>query len=330
MANHTIDCDVCGEDLRVYDHTHPEEERTESLSAKSPGDEVPASRRDDEVQRQKTSRMWFTDEAGVDTDIDRVARGDYALDEIDRLANDLSYLTYAERVVVDAKLELILERRREDALRSERELSRLRTSLPSNSVTESPSEQFEKVVADAFVTGMGALKVEHVKSEDIDPRYSADYETEDAAPQKSVDDSAEETAAWIDAWFESDESEVVRARRFGVFVSEYTDDDVTLYAYKLDDKLYIDDRPPRDNMNDTWLDFGEALDRLVLGDKVARYGWNGKGQWIQIQWETHSGSQNMVQPFIFIHPVDGKRVPWVASQTDLLARDWYVVLEDEE
>lgn len=33
------------------------------------------------------------------------------------------------------------------------------------------------------------------------------------------------------------------------------------------------------------------------------------------------------QPYIYIVPVGGARVPWVASQPDLLEKDWVVVPE---
>jgi hypothetical protein len=33
----------------------------------------------------------------------------------------------------------------------------------------------------------------------------------------------------------------------------------------------------------------------------------------------------MTLPYIFITTVQGNRVPWLASQTDLLAKDWYIV-----
>lgn len=35
----------------------------------------------------------------------------------------------------------------------------------------------------------------------------------------------------------------------------------------------------------------------------------------------------MTLPYIFITTVQGDRVPWLASQTDLLAEDW-LLLED--
>lgn len=71
------------------------------------------------------------------------------------------------------------------------------------------------------------------------------------------------------------------------------------------------------------LNFGEALDYLKKGSKVSRKGWNGKGQYIELQ--TPTELSKMKKPYLFICPVDGELVPWLASQTDLLAEDWMVV-----
>lgn len=75
--------------------------------------------------------------------------------------------------------------------------------------------------------------------------------------------------------------------------------------------------------------FGIALEELEAGHKVAREGWNGKGLWLELQVpDAHS---KMTLPYVYInYPVDaqntpGARVPWLASQTDLLAKDWVLV-----
>lgn len=71
------------------------------------------------------------------------------------------------------------------------------------------------------------------------------------------------------------------------------------------------------------LDFGQALDGLRDGRAMAREGWNGKGQYVKLQ--TPDENSKMSLPYLYITTVDGKRVPWLASQTDLLATDWYGV-----
>lgn len=68
---------------------------------------------------------------------------------------------------------------------------------------------------------------------------------------------------------------------------------------------------------------GEAIDQMEQGNQVCRAGWNGKNQFLELQTpDTHS---KMTLPYIFITTVQGDRVPWLASQTDLLAKDWQVV-----
>jgi hypothetical protein len=81
------------------------------------------------------------------------------------------------------------------------------------------------------------------------------------------------------------------------------------------------------------MNFGQALEDLKIGARVARMGWNGKGIFIELQVpDEHS---KMTSPYIFIdttglqteNPDAPKsRVPWLASQTDLLAEDWVIVL----
>lgn len=74
---------------------------------------------------------------------------------------------------------------------------------------------------------------------------------------------------------------------------------------------------------------GAALDTLRLGLAVRRSGWNGKGMWLKLQ--TPDDHSKMTEPYIYIeyppghaaYP-QGSRVPWLASQTDLLANDWEV------
>jgi hypothetical protein len=72
--------------------------------------------------------------------------------------------------------------------------------------------------------------------------------------------------------------------------------------------------------------FGLALEALKIGHRVARSGWNGKGMWLEMQVpDSHS---KMTLPYVFLnYPEDaektpGARVPWLASQTDMLSEDW--------
>ena len=66
--------------------------------------------------------------------------------------------------------------------------------------------------------------------------------------------------------------------------------------------------------------FGDALAALEQGGVVERDGWNGKGMWLRLQ--TPDAHSKMTHPYIYLRTADGHLVPWSASQTDLLARDW--------
>lgn len=82
-------------------------------------------------------------------------------------------------------------------------------------------------------------------------------------------------------------------------------------------------------------DFGDALDWLRVGARVCREGWNGKGMWLVLvmQWgfapvpggdPLPLASSSTMLPFIAMSTAQGDLVPWLASQTDMLALDWQV------
>ena len=76
--------------------------------------------------------------------------------------------------------------------------------------------------------------------------------------------------------------------------------------------------------------FGQAIESLKAGQKVARKGWNGKGQWLFMipasHWETTRGLELLNgRPWIGIKTVDDCFMPWVASQSDMLVTDWEIV-----
>lgn len=70
------------------------------------------------------------------------------------------------------------------------------------------------------------------------------------------------------------------------------------------------------------MNFSEALYKLKEGLRLTRGNWNGKNQFVQIQ--VPNELSKMTLPYIFISTVTGDLVPWLASQTDLLANDWEI------
>lgn len=80
------------------------------------------------------------------------------------------------------------------------------------------------------------------------------------------------------------------------------------------------------------MSFGDAIEMMRLGFAVSRKGWNGKGIFIELQVpDEHS---KMTHPYIYIDTTGLKtdnpdapkdRVPWLASQTDMLSLDWCVL-----
>lgn len=68
---------------------------------------------------------------------------------------------------------------------------------------------------------------------------------------------------------------------------------------------------------------GQAVYALRQGSRIARAGWNGKNMYLALQVpDAHS---KMSLPYVYMKTADDKLVPWLCSQTDLLAEDWAVV-----
>jgi len=87
-------------------------------------------------------------------------------------------------------------------------------------------------------------------------------------------------------------------------------------------------------------DFGWALHYLKNGKRVYRTGWNGKNMYIVYQKAYPHGipiNANTAEatglpegtvckflPYLMLCTAQGTFVPWLASQTDILASDWNV------
>lgn len=85
------------------------------------------------------------------------------------------------------------------------------------------------------------------------------------------------------------------------------------------------------------MNFGEALAVLKNGGMVSREGWNGKGMFLfLVPGSTFAvnrppllgiypeGTAINYQPHIDMRTAQGTIVPWLASQSDILAEDWMV------
>lgn len=75
---------------------------------------------------------------------------------------------------------------------------------------------------------------------------------------------------------------------------------------------------------------GWAIAGMRDGQRVCRKGWNGRNMFL---FYVPSGEMDLeilgpdgadVQPFIAMMTVQGTVVPWLCSQTDLLATDWEI------
>lgn len=87
---------------------------------------------------------------------------------------------------------------------------------------------------------------------------------------------------------------------------------------------------PTDAMN-----FGLAIEAAKRGAKIARRGWNGKGQYVELAsaisyvtpgGETVNAEHEAIgnRAFSFVGS-SGVQMGWLASQADMLADDWHIV-----
>lgn len=88
--------------------------------------------------------------------------------------------------------------------------------------------------------------------------------------------------------------------------------------------------------------FGDALEAIKQGSKIARKGWNGKGMFVYYvpaakypatrnelgTMAEHSDDDGLVSynAYMAIKNVDGTVSTWVPSVNDCLAEDWELVV----
>lgn len=85
------------------------------------------------------------------------------------------------------------------------------------------------------------------------------------------------------------------------------------------------------------MNFGLAIEAAKKGKKIAREGWNGKGMFLyhvpaaayppstEVAKAAFNGENVPYGAYIAMKTAQGNVVPWLASQTDILADDWYIV-----
>ena len=81
------------------------------------------------------------------------------------------------------------------------------------------------------------------------------------------------------------------------------------------------------------MNFSDALDFARNGKRIARAGWNGKGMFVfyvtggymTVNFTDGNPEERRLLPHLIMSTVTGDLVPWLCSQTDMLAEDWGVV-----
>ena len=82
--------------------------------------------------------------------------------------------------------------------------------------------------------------------------------------------------------------------------------------------------------------FDNILADLKLGRKVMRKGWNGKGMYVYyVPAQSYPAVTEIAKKefgtmvpygaYIAMKTAQGNVVPWLASQTDILAEDWVLI-----
>ena len=81
--------------------------------------------------------------------------------------------------------------------------------------------------------------------------------------------------------------------------------------------------------------FGEAIDHVKEGRRIARDGWNGKVQYVELATQisymnargeiVNANHVNIGNKALAFVGTSGVQLGWLASQADMLADDWYIV-----
>ena len=119
-------------------------------------------------------------------------------------------------------------------------------------------------------------------------------------------------------------------------IRETEDVDYTLSNILSDEWEVVDEDYIKDvDLSVHTFSFGEAIRELKAGKKVARKGWNGKKQCIQlasaISYTSPSGEivncehEAIGNQAIAFLGTSGVQMGWLASQADMLANDWVLV-----
>lgn len=87
-----------------------------------------------------------------------------------------------------------------------------------------------------------------------------------------------------------------------------------------------------------YVDFSDALRYLKEGKRLRRKGWNGAGMFIFLVGGSNfvtnrepllsilgEGKEVTYRPHIDMYDAEQKVVPWLCSQTDMMADDWEIV-----
>lgn len=83
------------------------------------------------------------------------------------------------------------------------------------------------------------------------------------------------------------------------------------------------------------MSFGQAIEAAKQGKKIARSGWNGKNQYVElaycISYKNHAAEVvnanhcNIGNKALAFVGTSGVQLGWLASQADMLADDWRIV-----
>ena len=124
---------------------------------------------------------------------------------------------------------------------------------------------------------------------------------------------------------------------------EQLEDEVELEGYKVIYEDGYESWSPKDVFEKAYLPtdnlkFGLAIEALKRGRRVARKGWNGKSMFLfLVPGSTfkvnrppllgiyEEGAEIKYHAHIDMKTASGDIVPWLASQTDVLAEDWIIL-----
>lgn len=163
-------------------------------------------------------------------------------------------------------------------------------------------------------------------------------------------ESGEVIAVWLYIHMPGGETEVIinpNPEEKVAYIDRTYNDDL---RHSNNEQIYIENYDFGTADDEDKMNFGDALECAKMGARITRAGWNGKGMYVFLATDTHFHTEADLSKFnpgrvedcteenkvevsdmLVLRTAQGTLQPgWLASQSDMLAEDWYSLPDERE